>query len=229
MIWSVQRDKRSIVRRGLGMSLCRLYLGIAFMPSNHCPVPCRSLPVGWFSVCIPSSVRPVLWMQSGGWSLGFGAWLKSCISLQRVTTSGGGRAVSPWTITRARAAAWSARLWPWPLQGLLSPSSPGPAVFYSLLRYKSISPHFLTLSLCQPANIQQILRGPMSVCSWVCRRDKACLHVTVSVSEGHEKMPRRDRNQQTSESRRILFPDKNSLVLKQSYKSFVKCSSHWEL
>lgn len=51
----------------------------------------------------------------------------------------------------------------------------------------------------------------------------------LCVSEGHEKMPRTDKNQQTSENGRILFPGKDSLVVKQSYKSFVKCNSHCEL
>lgn len=156
------------------------------MPSNHCPVLCRTPWVGWFSVCIPTSVRSALWMESGGvkpWIWGLTKVLYFFISLQRVTTSGGGRAVSPWTITRARVATWSARQWPWPLQGLLSLSSPGPAVFYSLLRYKSISSHFLTLSLCQPANIQQVLWGPtVTFCSWVCRgATRGTKHVCLSL------------------------------------------------
>lgn len=168
-IWSIQRDERSVVRKVSG---CEVAFGNCFLcfhglKSLSCSLqdPSSGMIFSLHSQLSETSTVDGVWRVKP-W---FGAWLKSCVSLQRVTTSGGGRVVSLWMITRARVAAWSTRQWPWPLQGLLSPSSPGPAVSYSLLRYKSLSPHFLTLSLCQPANTQQVLWGPTSVCSWVSR------------------------------------------------------------
>lgn len=80
--------------------------------------------------------------------------------------------------------------------------------------------------------------GLTSVCSWVLHREAegerqgGTNHTGMLLCMSwrrYRKMLRRNKNQQTSENGRILFSDEDSLFLKQSDKSSMKCNGHYEL